>query len=392
MQAAMKLRRIAAPITAVALLPLTVAAQASSLPPGLPRWTLSPSPTLRIGDELNPNTQFLRVTSVMRVPSGEILVGNSGTSELRLFSSGGAFVRSLSRAGQGPGEMQGFGSVHRANDTLYVFEFVPNASRLHVFTVGEGYRTRSPIRPTNAPGGVTPLARISTGEFLVAWGGWRAVTPVARLVSRDTTIFGMLSGGANGKVTWFDTLPGNTFLGYVSPTLASGVGYTRFRLGASRVEAASGDRVWIGDSGSGRITIRDAGGAIVAAVQMPVKPRPFVDAALQRAKERAVASASNANSKARWENIYDPAFRPRTAPLFSSFIPAPDGHMGVELFEEEERAVARSLIVFDSGGKPVAGLTIPANVTLHEIGRDYALGVETDEDGVERVVQYWLRR
>jgi len=66
--------------------------------------------------------------------------------------------------------------------------------------------------------------------------------------------------------------------------------------------------------------------------------------------------------------------------------------MAVELFEEEERTVARSLVIFDRNGRPVAGLIIPANVSLHDIGRDYVLGVETDADGVERIVRYGLTR
>ena len=372
--------------------PATIAAQASTLPRDLPRWTLSAAPTLRIGDESNPNTQFLRIGSVMRMPAGEILIANRGTSELRLFSTAGTFLRSLSRAGQGPGEIQALGAIYRSRDTLFASEFAPNASRLHVFTVGEGYRTRMPIRPSNAPGGVSLIARLSSGEFLVQSGEWRAVTPVARLVSRDTAILGILRGGVTGSVQWIDTLPGNTFLGYLSPTLRDGVGYTRFPLGASVVGGASGDRVWIGESESGAITIRDATGGSVGTVQMPVRPRPFVDAALERAKVRALASASNPNMKARSENIYDRAFRPRTAPVFSSFIPVGADQMGVELFEEEETSVPRSLIIFDRSGKPVAGLIIPANVVLHEIGGDYALGVETDGDGVERVVQYRMAR
>src|SRR5688500_16980298 len=118
----------------VSILPTAIAAQASVLPGNLPRWTLSSAPTLRIGDEATPNTQFLRVGAVMRVPSGEILVANGGTSELRLFSPSGEFLRSLTRQGQGPGELQSLGSVYRSRDTLNVFEFEPRGSRIHVFT------------------------------------------------------------------------------------------------------------------------------------------------------------------------------------------------------------------------------------------------------------------
>ncbi|HEX7122786.1 MAG TPA: hypothetical protein VF178_10490 [Gemmatimonadaceae bacterium] len=43
-------------------------------------------------------------------------------------------------------------------------------------------------------------------------------------------------------------------------------------------------------------------------------------------------------------------------------------------------------------GQPLARVSIPGNVALHEAGPDYVTGVETDADGIERVVVYRLRR
>jgi len=364
----------------------------TALPADLRRWTLSAAPVLTIGTEGDTNTEFLRIAGVTRMPSGEIVVANGGSAELRVFSPEGRFLRSLSRRGQGPGELTNFSGIIRAHDTLFVTEFAPGATRLHIFTLGEGFRTRSPLRPGNAPKGAMPIAWLSSGEFLVSTGQIRVVNPVAGLVTRDTMALGVLHGGAAGEVRWIGDFPNNSWLGYASPSLPSGMGFTRFTLGPSLVTGASADRIWIGDAGTGDITIRDAGGRTVAKAGMPVRPRAFSTAALERAKRSALTSASTPDLTARYENLYDRSRRPRTAPVFTRFIAGTDGQMGVELFEEEGPRVPRSIAILDRDGEVVARLTIPANVVVHEIGTDYVLGIQTDDDGVERVVQFRLIR
>jgi hypothetical protein len=348
---------------------------------------------LRIGAEGTPNTEFLRIASVTRMPSGEIVIGNAETAELRVFSSSGAFVRSLSRRGQGPGELENFGRFFRGGDTLFATEIAPGASRVSIFTLAAGFRTRTVVRAANAPRGPIPLARLSTGEFLVSPAGFRVVEPVAGVMWRDTSRLGILRVAEEpGVMVSLGSFQGMTFLGYASPSMRGGVGLATFTLGPSLVSGVSGDRVWIGDSGTGVITMFDAMGKAAGQTKLPIRPRGFSEAALDRAKARALASADTPNMTARYENLYDRSYRPRTAPLFTRFISGPDGEMVVELFEEEERAVPRSAIVLDRNGTPVAGFVIPASVVVHEIGDDYMLGVHFDDDGIERVVQYRIRR
>ena len=329
----------------------------------------------------------------MRMASGEIVIANAGTNELRVFTPAGRFLRSLSRRGQGPGELENLGRILRAQDTVLAIELAPGAIRMSSFTLASGFGSRGVVRASNAPQGVSPLARLSTGEFVVARGTFRPVYPVAGALTRDTMTVGLLRVAESpGAVVWLGDFPNNSWLGYPSPSMRNGVGFTRFPLGPSLVVAASGDRVWLGDSESGAITIFDALGQRVGQVQLPIRARPFVDAALARARQGALANAESDDQKARWENVYGERHRPRTAPLFTRFTPTPDGGMAVELFEEEDRAVARSTLVLDRNGKAVAGFFVPPNVVVHEIGADYLLGVHFDPEGVEQVVQYRLQR
>src|SRR4051812_31079707 len=76
-----------------------------------PAWQLSAKPVVEIGDESNTQTQFNGVSGVLRMPGGEIVVANGRSQELRVFSPKGEYVRTLSRSGRGPGEMQFMGSL-----------------------------------------------------------------------------------------------------------------------------------------------------------------------------------------------------------------------------------------------------------------------------------------
>lgn len=53
------------------------------LPPDSTEWQLSAEPTLRLGADEQESAQFLRIAGVARMPSGEIVVANGATRELR---------------------------------------------------------------------------------------------------------------------------------------------------------------------------------------------------------------------------------------------------------------------------------------------------------------------
>lgn len=359
----------------------------------LPRWTLSATPTVRIGQEGDPNREFTRITGVVRMPTGEIVVGNGATQELRVFSPRGEFLRSLSRQGSGPGEFRNLGPVSRAADTLFVIErgmFGP--THLHAFTLADGFLTRHLLRASNAPRGVGPLARLSTGELLVSLAGTRAIAPPELgTVRRDSMELAILHLGDPGEVTSLGTFLSLTWAAYRVYNAAVPTSLFRFTLGPDLVLAASRDRAWIGDTGTGVIKIFGGRGELLGEVTPPIPPRGFRDDALERARLRALAIARDKDDSSRVEAMHDRRIRPSTVPRFTRFVPGPDGKLWIETFEEDP-AAPREMVVLSRTGQPLARVSIPGNVALHEAGPDYVTGVETDADGIERVVVYRLRR
>ena len=68
-------------------------------------WVIEESPLFRIGDlSGQPEYELYRVSGAVRLSDGRLVIGNSGTSELRWYSETGEFIRSAGGAGEGPGE------------------------------------------------------------------------------------------------------------------------------------------------------------------------------------------------------------------------------------------------------------------------------------------------
>jgi hypothetical protein len=326
------------------------------------------------------------------MPTGEIVVANGGTQELRVFSPTGAFVKLLGRRGRGPGEFQSLSSLTRNKDSLFATEQAPGPSQLQLFTFADGFRNNTLLRAANTPRGVTAAGRLATGDLLVRQGGFAAVTPPPLgTLQRDSATLGILTLGEPGEVSWIGTVPNNTWYSY---NLAAGPVRTtlsRYTLGPSLVAVASGENVWIGDTGTGMIRVFDGAGRAVREFAAPFASRTFNEAALTRAKMQALEAASDDNVRSRVEAHYSTVIRPRTTPRFGRLIAGLAGEVWVESYEEDAGA-PRQVIVLSATGRPVATLRIPSSVTVHEIGADYVVGVETDADGIQRIVQLRLQR
>ncbi|MCH7563288.1 MAG: hypothetical protein IH968_05620 [Gemmatimonadetes bacterium] len=85
--------------------------------------TISAVPLLTIGQEGQPDYEFFRIRSVVSLASGNVVVANSGTPELRFYGADGRHLRTVGRRGGGPAEF-GFLSTLwvRPGDTLAVMD------------------------------------------------------------------------------------------------------------------------------------------------------------------------------------------------------------------------------------------------------------------------------
>jgi len=86
-------------------------------------WLVASEPELTFGtEEGDENFQFYRVFSVIQLSSGNIVVSNSGTHELRFFDSNGNFIKSTGQNGRGPGDFGDWSSMklHKYSDDSFI--------------------------------------------------------------------------------------------------------------------------------------------------------------------------------------------------------------------------------------------------------------------------------
>jgi hypothetical protein len=104
-----------------------------------------------------------------------------------------------------------------------------------------------------------------------------------------------------------------------------------------------------------------------------------------------MASAGGDGERAINDAIYTPRNVPRTAPVFSRFLPGPAGEMWVEDYELVP-GPSRRFVVFDARGVPAARVATPRSLAIHVIAESYVWGVEGAGDGFEDMVRIRYRR
>jgi hypothetical protein len=367
------------------ILLLLIAASAAQAQPGVPTWTLSARPTLDIGSETSTHTQFDGVTGILRMPGGEIVVANSPSQELRVFTSTGAYVRTLS-VNTPAGAMRALGKTWRAGDTVFAAEVLPNESSVWVFTLN-GFVARRPVGAANA-GGIYPIDRFPDGRFVVTAAPRRQSQPGPGSFI-DSTRLGVLSLTDLASPTWIGWLR-------VESVAVPGGGRGRAMLrepylyGHSVSYAVSGDRLWVGDSETGTITQHSSVGRGLRVFSAPTPVRQLDTALVRRDRARLLSDAMNWNDRNRTE-LFHPVPSARPAPRFARFLPGVNGEMWVQLYSED-RDAPPTFVVVDRSGTPIGRVVMPRRVRPLTIGDDDVLAVRVDEEGLEHVVRHTLRR
>jgi hypothetical protein len=370
------------------LLLVTVAACPLGAQSSVPVWSLSPRPTLDIGNESNTQTQFNGVTGIVRMPGGEIIVANGTSQELRVFWSSGRYLRTLTGSSR-TGVMRSLDRIWRgAGDTIYAAEILPASSSVWVFTLS-GVVSSTQVGASNA-GGVFPVDRFPDGQLVVSAASRRPAPAVMGLTYTDSLPLGVLTL-RDLVPTWIGSLRNEMLM---VPSGGRGRAGGRvaiaYPFGRSTSVAVSGDRLWLGDSETGTITQHDATGRGLAVFSSPTPTRALDTVMIRRGRMSQINDAMNWNDRARVDASYPLPF-PRNAPRFARFLPGLNGELWIELFREDPSA-SRSYVIVNRDGKPIGRATMPRRMIPMEVGSADLIGVLTDEDGLEHVVRYSLRR
>lgn len=362
-----------------------VSAQAQ---PQLPAWRLDPAPMLSLVDDGTPAREFNRIGTAWRLPNGNVVVANVGSSELRTFDSKGALVNTFGRKGKGPGEFERFDVVDVRGDTAILWD--APTMRLTTIVFGAKPEARAMLTVTASGGKRFDVSgRLSDGRWIVGTtNSPRFDGP--KEVWRLEAAIGVVAPKGDGTVDWLVDLPGMAVFSHIP-----GGDIKKGRTGPAAFSpwyysAASGPVLWFGESGSDSLVRYEVGGArrrIALPFPAVAPSATLVARASGPEMERAQRTGSEEFTAAKWSA----ANLPPKLPYFSALIAGMGGELWVREYAPLPATPTRHLVL-NAQGVPIAWVPVPAGIRVTDIGRDYVVGIARDADDLEIVKVFRLTR
>jgi hypothetical protein len=348
----------------------------------LPVWTLEGEARLDIGTlDGDEAYQLFQVSSAVLLTDGRLVIGNGGTKELRFYDAKGRYLESVGREGEGPGEFGAVGSIGIAGDSLCAFDW--RLVRASVFDL-DGVFVRS--YPVRVQGIASPnaIGVFRDGGWVLLSGFVFSPQDVAAVV-RDTSLVVHLhsDGVVADTIGRFPTTEYFVWGDGTTTTAASRA------FGRSLAYAVGDARVYLGDTERYEISGYSPGGMLEWILRRSGAPRKVTGADIQAYKEVDRRRLVDARFRQQMERLLAEMPYPGEMPAFGDLKTDVLGDVWVS---EYKAPGADSLrwTVYDPEAKPVARVSLPAELQVTQIGVDFVLGLWRDEVDVEHVRLYGL--
>jgi hypothetical protein len=366
---------------AIALLGVPVLAPAQSAAP----FRVSALPFLSIGaEDKGPAYQLDRVFGAVRLPDGRIAIGNTSTSELRLYDAGGRFLTSASRRGAGPGEFDAtesivprvFGASLLANDL----------SHARVNRYDFAGKVMPQITLKSIPGAVQSIIQATAGSSLVASvtaspilqgaAGQRLVTRYRYAVYDSTGMQRAALFELPSRERIVHTFNGSTRFPYIP-------------FSPAPIVAASADKVYLIRGSAPVIEVWSLAGKRTGTITWKAQQTAVRDV-WARWRQAELDAETRQTSKLFYEDFFsDRLPRPEYVPVAEAMHVDPAGRLWI-VRERLRWEPARRCDVLDAAGRFLGSVVLPPNVSLFQVGADFVLGRARDADDVEQVQLYRL--
>lgn len=348
-------------------------------------WRLSDEPAVVIGViDGAPGDQLFDVVDAARLPDGRILVGNRGSSELKIYDARGGHLRTFGRDGEGPGEFRMLSSVHADGDSVFVWD--QRDQRLSVFSAESGFVRSLSLTPAGE--GSLPRfdARFADGTILS-----RQQTFVSSEIE-DASVQGsaatyMRYSAAGAPMDTIGTFRGSRSL---LKFFDSGGGLSVLTIPyepATRITAA-GNAVYEGDGEDYEIRRYRADGTLDRIVRRPFASRPVTSAMMRAHFDEEYGRFEDQPDY--FDSVREGYEAMPLAERLAAFDRLHVGADGVVWTRNYPLPgeTTHTWSVFDPEGVWLGEVGVPAMVTVYEVGPGFVLGRQLDELDVERVVVF----
>jgi hypothetical protein len=325
-----------------------------------------------------------RVFDALRLPDGRILVGNSATSEIRVFDRQGKFLKSVGRKGNGPGEFGELSSVRfwrLADGSLLGYD--GGNLRVHLFDSTFAYQRTVRIESTR-----DGLRAFLQGVF--ADGAWQMLALAPELKNEPGTYL-------RSAQQFVRFNPDGT----PDTTLRRVEGRTRFvhQFGSithfpfvpftAEPLAAAGEHFWVVNGGASELEQRNLRGDLVRVVRL-ARDIPRAADVYARYVELSLATMDSTR-RAQYEHFYGLNHPlPEHIPAYQAMLVDATSHVWLERYRLPGDTIP-SWDVIAPNGRWLGAVSVPSRLRVMQVGEDFVLGRHLDSLGVERLRVHPLR-
>ena len=336
----------------------------------------------------DPKIQLFQAWDATRLSNGDVVIANSGTSELKFFSREGEFLRSVGRSGGGPGEFLEDGSLRTLQrlpgDTVFAWDLY--GQTVSVFDNFGRYIRSARLQNTNRMyfmsdgGGV-----LADGSQLLCLFNPTMTEPNATGLTRMTIRLVRFNPSGDSLNTVGEFPDTETQIQRQPP---SGLMSRTPRFAKETTFRVSTDRVYVATGDSYEIRVLDTDGSLMMLVRKQYYPIVVTDRLLTLDVEgehpRAVRKP-NRTGRRTFRDIEGP----KQVPPYQSIVVDSESNLWVEEYRFGEK-LSYTWSVFDRDGVWLGTMKLPIGFEPYEIGADYVLGREEDALDVEYIKVYEL--
>lgn len=355
----------------------------SAVRPGpLRQWSISTQPTFTTESRSVKDTVILfDVIGATVLANGTVVVGDNGAQNVKWFAANGTHLRSFGRDGDGPGEFRLVNLIGTCgSDSVFVLDGANR--RLSMLSLdGKFYGMRALY--TDAVDKRAPSAIKCGGNRRFALLGQpRGSMPAGDLPFRSEVAVRIQS------VDGVQITDAGVVSGSDRQRFGNSAGPRP--LGKKSLVAIGSGWLYVGTGDSNLIQVFTLSGKPAAKIQLPFERRPIS----KREIDEYIKNVARLNlklSESTVRSMYAPLKYPDFFPTHGELLVDNLNNFWVEEYRLPGQTASR-WIVFDAMHQAVAEARLPNDFRLIEVGRDYVLGVWSDEDNVKHVRMYRLIR
>jgi hypothetical protein len=325
-------------------------------------WRVDSAPLLSIGNEDGEDAYlFSRIAASMRRDDGAIIVADSRARELRLFDASGQHQGSFGRRGEGPGEFSDLSRFARCGEELWV----DAESRISIWSFELEYLREfaTPDMP------MWPLVCFDGAGVLVKQDreSVEEVDQLENTIYPTHLLLRVLDDSAGAAARDLFEIP--LWQRILVREGRGGYNFTH-PFGARTVLAGHGPHLVVGRGISMEVDYFDDRGRLMKKLRGPPEELAITDSMRSLYRERTATGPDSL-----WRALLEAAGNPMPEqyPAYDELIVDREGHLWVHRFAVPGTNENR-WGVFAPNGEFLGHVTLPADLEVHEIGRDYVLG------------------